>query len=96
MSPSLINANATYPRLKNDCGFQTTAFAAYTGALDPETSPLTLAELAALADPPASATSIVPTVGLKFVYKTSDGKKGLVKVKTVAATAVGLSFSSAQ
>jgi hypothetical protein len=96
VSPSLIHASATIERLKNDCGFQTTTFAAYTGSLDPQTAPLTLAEVAALADPPASATSIAPTAGLKFVYKTSDGKKGLIKVKTVAATSITLEYSSAQ
>jgi hypothetical protein len=97
VSPSLINPTAsTFDRMKNDCGFQTTTFAAYTGALDPETAPLTLAEVAALADPPAAATTIAPVVDLKFVYRTSDGKKGLVKVKTVTATSVGFAFSSAQ
>ncbi len=99
ISPSDIKANHDFPLLTHDCGYQTTTFAAYTGPLDPKAAPLTVAEVEALPSPPASGTSMPLTLGLKFVYQTSDGKKGLVRVDTlVTGTTMnaGLVFSSEQ
>ncbi len=99
MSPSLIQETHTFDRLKNDCGFQLTTFAAYTGALDPENMPTpTLAEINGLPDPPAGATSIAIAQGTKFVYRTGEGKKGLVHVKTLMTGPVraGLTYSASQ
>ena len=99
ISPLDIKANHTFPLLKNDCGYQKTVFEAYSGPLDPKAAPLTLTEIAALPVPASTATSLALTVGLKFVYQTGDGKKGLVLVDTLtggASPRVGLAFSAAQ
>lgn len=100
VSPDLVNSVYTFNYLKNDCGFFTTTFAVYTGPLDPETAPLTLAEVRALPDPPAGATKLVLTAGMKFVYRTGEGFKGLLKVKAVGlqgnTRTTDIAFSSEQ
>lgn len=99
VSPDEAQAIGNWPSLKNECGWQKTRFAAYTGALDPQgtaTQPMTSAEVTSLPDPPASASSINLTAGLKFVYRTSDGKKGLVKVETANSSGATLAVSAVQ
>jgi hypothetical protein len=101
VSPNDAQAIGNWPTLKNECAWQTTRFAAYTGTLDPEgttSQPMTATDVTSLPDPPASGTSITLTAGTRFVYRTSDGKKGLVKVQSVAspATSVTLAVSAVQ
>ncbi|MFH1807689.1 MAG: hypothetical protein ABIJ09_03010 [Pseudomonadota bacterium] len=98
ISPDQIQqTETTFQELAHDCGYTTTTFAAYTGSLDPETADLTLAEVNALPDPPATTTSINLSSDFMFVYLTGEGKKGLVKVKNVVesngAAGFGLTYS---
>lgn len=88
-SPDEIQSTGYYPILKYDCNFFKTTFADYTGTLDPETAPLTIAELRALPDPVATATSIVLTEGKIFTYKTGEGKRGLIKVRYISNSGTG-------
>lgn len=99
ISPSATPESFMYPKLVNECGYQTTTFAPYTGTLNPKLAQLTLEEVAALPEPPATGTSLVLEVGISFVYRTSDGKKGLVRVDTLQTTPfpkAGLHFTAAQ
>lgn len=91
-SPDEIQATGLYPILKYDCNYFKTTFADYAGPLDPETAPLTLAELRALPDPAATATSIILTEGKIFTYKTGEGKRGLIKVRYIATLGSGKSL----
>ena len=86
VSPDKVQSVFAFPKLKNDCGYLPTTFAVYTGALDPETAPLTLAEVRALAAPTGSTGKLVLTQGMKFVYQTGEGFKGLIKVKTLGTS----------
>jgi len=63
------------------------ATVATSGALKAISPDLTLAEVNALPDPPAAATSITLVTGLRFVYKTGEGKQRLVKVFNVVSSA---------
>jgi hypothetical protein len=93
ISPDLIQQMThDFERLAMDCGFLTTTFEAYSGDLDPELAQLSLAEVEALPDPPAGATSIALSDDLRFVYLTEAGKKGLVKIVNLQTEASGSSF----
>jgi hypothetical protein len=99
VSPDDAQAIGSWPAMKNECGYQTTRFAAYTGALDPDSTAMqamTPEEITSLPDPAASGTSFNLTAGARFVYRTSDGKKGLVKVVSAAAGGASLAVSAVQ
>jgi hypothetical protein len=81
VSPDKIQSTFNFPKMARMCGWLTTTFEVYTGPLDPALNPKpTLAEVQALPNPPATATSLDLSANQKFVYRTSDGKKGLIKV----------------
>jgi hypothetical protein len=82
VSPDNYRAIHSFERLVNDCGYQSTKFAAYSGSLDPSTGDVTLEQILALDAPTES--DIVLSEGIIFVYQTSDGKKGLIKVEGIA------------
>jgi hypothetical protein len=90
ISPHMIpDTEITFVELQYDCGYTTTTFAEYTGSLDPEMEHLTLDEINALPDPPSDAYSITLSDGLRFVYRTAAGKKGLVSVAEVVTNDQG-------
>lgn len=88
-SPDEIQASGYYQTLKYDCNFFKTTFADYTGTLDPEMAAVSMADLRALPDPPATATSVILTEGKIFTYKTGEGKRGLCKVKNITTQSGG-------
>lgn len=90
VSPDLAVTMYNWPNINNDCGFLTTTFEAYTGSLS--TSNITLAEIEALTIN-STATSIVLKENEKFVYRTSDGKKGLIEVGTIVPEGGGYRVS---
>lgn len=100
VSPDLILDHYSNDFIANECGFQTTSFAAYDGALDPTVAELTLDEVQGLPDPEVTATTLSVDEGARFVYRTSDGKKGLIKVEGIQDNDSGkqltTAYSSAQ
>jgi hypothetical protein len=92
VSPDDILTHYQPARLVNDCGYLTTTFVEYTGALDPEAGDLTLADVQGLPDPPATATSLPIAEGTRFVYRTAEGKKGLIKLVNLMDTGAGIYF----
>lgn len=92
VSPDDILTHYQPARLVNDCGYLTTTFVEYTGALDPEAADLTLADVQGLPDPPATATSLPIAEGTRFVYRTAEGKKGLIKLVNLMDTGAGIYF----
>ena len=84
VSPDDIQSLHTFDRLVDDCWWQKTRFELYTGSADPETAPPTLDQLDALPDPTQSSLAVAD--GTRFVYRTGEGKKGLVKLKYFSVT----------
>lgn len=87
VSPDNFREIHSFERLVNDCGYQSTKFAAYSGSLDPSTGDVTLEQILALDAPTESEIAL--TDGIIFVYQTSDGKKGLIKVEGITAEGDG-------
>lgn len=89
ISPDDILSTHSFDRLVNDCGFLSTKFEEYTGDIQPwMLEDVDLATIQALPSP--AQTELTLSDSIRFVYETSDGKKGLIQVVEILEESGGM------